>query len=54
MKAPRFFDFTAAAKVLGIDPNSGAEREMRYYINDDALAKLLGTTLIRCWQILLM
>lgn len=45
MRAPHVFNFTAGEKVLGTEPQSGREREMHYYVNDDAVSKLLGNTL---------
>lgn len=45
MKEAHVFRFTAGERVLGTEPESGAEREMHYYVNDDAVAKLLGSTL---------
>jgi len=45
MKAPHVFDFTAGEKVLGTESQSGAELEMHYYVNDDAVSKLLGSSL---------
>jgi 7-cyano-7-deazaguanine synthase in queuosine biosynthesis len=45
MKAPHIFSFNAGEKVLGTEPNSGAEREMHYYVNDNAVSKLLGSSL---------
>jgi 7-cyano-7-deazaguanine synthase in queuosine biosynthesis len=43
MRAPHVFNFTAGERVLGTE--SGAEREMHYYVNDDAISKLLGSSL---------
>jgi len=40
MKEAHVFRFTAGERVLGTEPESGAEREMHYYVNDDAVAKL--------------
>ncbi|MFZ0589630.1 MAG: hypothetical protein WAM39_04055, partial [Bryobacteraceae bacterium] len=45
MRAPHVFEFTAGEKVLGIEPQSGAELEMHYYLNDEAVSKLLGSGL---------
>jgi 7-cyano-7-deazaguanine synthase in queuosine biosynthesis len=45
MKEAHVFRFTAGERVLGTDPESGAEHEMHYYVNDEAVAKLLGSTL---------
>lgn len=39
------FHFVSGERVLGAQPESGEEREMHYYINDDSVAKLLGATL---------
>lgn len=45
MRVPRVFNFTAGKTVLGTESQSGTEREMRYYVNDDAVSKLLGSSL---------
>jgi Queuosine biosynthesis protein QueC len=39
------FHFVSGERVLGAQPESGEEREMHYYVNDDSVAKLLGATL---------
>ena len=45
MKLAYPFDFLSHERVLGTEPGSGQQHEMRYYLNDDSVAKLLGTTL---------
>ena len=45
MRAPHIFNFSACERVLGIEPHFGAQREMHYYVNDDAVSKLLGSRL---------
>jgi 7-cyano-7-deazaguanine synthase in queuosine biosynthesis len=45
MRSPHIYNFAAGERVLGAEPQSGAEREMHYYVNDDAVSKLLGSRL---------
>ncbi len=45
MTRSHVFHFTAGEKVLGTEPQSGVEREMHYYVNDDAVSKVLGSSL---------
>jgi 7-cyano-7-deazaguanine synthase in queuosine biosynthesis len=45
MSEIRNFDFTASGHRLGTQGESNGEREIRYYVNDDSVAKLLGNTL---------
>jgi 7-cyano-7-deazaguanine synthase in queuosine biosynthesis len=44
MKEPPLFRFTASDKLLATE-SPGADREMHYYLNDDAVSKQLGSSL---------
>lgn len=45
MNSFHLFQFVAGERVLGLQPESGEEREMHYYVNDDSVSKLLGSAL---------